>query len=719
MKKTAIRFITVLLALMVVLSSLSVNASGYIKETADVPYDTFTYWSNGNTGGSAAVRATGMFNFYKTLYIEDFKDVNITSFTDVSVDANDNVYILDSTSSAVHVLDSNYKYVKTIGEITDPATGTVYNYRGAQGVYVSAAGKLYICDTENKRVLVTDLDGNLLFDPLGLPESTLIPDGFNYLPEKITVDSSDYIYVLCDGSYYGAILYSPKGEFLGFFGANTVATSITDALKSLWDKLTMTDEKLAKVERKLPFQFTDIYVDEQDFVYTATGLTKKGIERGQIKRMSPGGLNILESGGVTFGLREAIPARGNPSYPNIEGVAVNSDGYIFTYDKSSGYISVFDNDCVMLNTFGGGSANAGMVAPGVQEGTFTGITAIDVTSDNDIIVLDDSSLSKSITIFKINEHGRNLMKAGVLTRNGDYDEAFKVWQEVLKKDRNCQVAYSGIAKTYYAAGDYENALKYAQIGFDYETYSMAFEFVRNAAIEENIYLFAGIIAGVAIVLFVFIKIKRKKKWVLIKNKEIKLASRAMLHPSEVFSEIKQKKCGSVLISTILIIIYYITATLKETESGFLFKSPTNTSFNSFLVLLQTLGLVLLWTICNWAICTLQDGKGTMREIYIITSYSIIPYIIANIVFTVASNFILSSEAAFLGIFMTVMDLFFYFMIIVGTIIIHDYSFGKFVGTSVLSLLGILIVIFLGIVIFVLVQQLFSFGGTVYREFVYR
>ena len=224
---------------------------------------------------------------------------------------------------------------------------------------------------------------------------------------------------------------------------------------------------------------------------------------------------------------------------------------------------------------------------------------------------------------------------------------------------------------------------------------------------------------VVVALALFISYKRKHNLVLIKNHELKLLSCVMLHPSEVFTEVKEKKSGSVLLGFILIIIYYITATIKETQSGFLFKSPTNTGFNSLLVLLQSLGIVLLWTLCNWAVCTLMSGKGKMREIFLVASYSVVPLIISNIVYTIASNLILESEASFLSIFVTVMQLFMAFILIAGTLIIHDYSFGKFVGTTILSALGILIVVFLGIVVVILVQQLGSFISTVYREIVFR
>ena len=115
MKNRFVRFISVLLALCIVLS-IPASATGFIKETGDVPYDTFTYWDGANVASTYAVRATGMFDYYDVFFSEDFEGVNIASYTDVSVDKNDNVYILDSVSSAVHVFDKDYNFVKTIGK---------------------------------------------------------------------------------------------------------------------------------------------------------------------------------------------------------------------------------------------------------------------------------------------------------------------------------------------------------------------------------------------------------------------------------------------------------------------------------------------------------------------------------------------------------------------------------------------------------------------------
>ena len=60
-----------------------------------------------------------------------------------------------------------------------------------------------------------------------------------------------------------------------------------------------------------------------------------------------------------------------------------------------------------------------------------------------------------------------------------------------------------------------------------------------------------------------------------------------------------------------------------------------------------------------------------------------------------------------------------FVLIAGSVKIHDFEFGRFVGTSVLTVVGILIVIFLCFIIFLLLQQFAVFVMTLGSEVIYR
>ena len=44
-----------------------------------------------------------------------------------------------------------------------------------------------------------------------------------------------------------------------------------------------------------------------------------------------------------------------------------------------------------------------------------------------------------------------------------------------------------------------------------------------------------------------------------------------------------------------------------------------------MVLLIAAGILFVWTICNWATCTLFDGEGSMGDIWIAVTYALVPY----------------------------------------------------------------------------------------------
>ena len=111
----------------------------------------------------------------------------------------------------------------------------------------------------------------------------------------------------------------------------------------------------------------------------------------------------------------------------------------------------------------------------------------------------------------------------------------------------------------------------------------------------------------------------------------------------------------------------------------------------------------------------MEGKGRLRDIAIVTCYSLIPVILGRVLFLVLSNILLPSEAEFLGILQTVMFLYTLLLLTIGTIKIHDYSMGRFLGTSALTVFSISVIVFLVIMIGILMQQFFGFLVTLFLE----
>lgn len=674
-------------------------------ETGEIPYKSYTYWVDYNTSEKTAVYSKPMYEVARVLYAEDIGATADSKLMDAETDNDGNTYILDSGLSKVYILNSEYKTVSVLENLIYEEENITFV--DAKGIFVDNNGLIYIADTENARVIVMDNKGNIE-KMLLLPESELIPTGFEYRPVKVAVDSKGYTYIASDGSYYGAILYSPDMEFLGFFGANTVKADVLDVLQNLWQRLTSNDIKRAADKISLPYTFTDIAVGPNDFIYTATGkVNDTATQTGQIAMLNPGGKDVLGASDINF----ADIAVSQIEKQDLSRLTVDKDGFIYALDATYGRIFWYDSGCSLLSVFGGSYKSKG-----VQEGTFTTATSVSVNGE-DILVTDSSKVS--LTVFGMTDYGRLVKKAQLITLSGDFAAAQNMWEQVIAQDVNNQLAYRGLAKAYYDTGKNNEAMKYAKMGVDRKTYAKAFEVKRTEVIEKNFYIIFLALAVIVAALIVIRMQLRKKGVVIIGNSKLKNALSSVAHPAESFRLVKEKGEGSLLISTVILLLLYVITVLNDTMGGFAFTVFDSEKYNAFYVFLSTVGLVILWSVSNWLVCTLAGGIGRIKEIFIVTCYSLLPIIFALVCKLLLTHLLTPDEGAFLGIFVTVCTLYAAFMLIVGIMRVHDYEFGKFLGTTIFTVIAILIIIFLIFLVFLLVQQIYAWFETLYIELRYR
>ncbi len=146
----------------------------------------------------------------------------------VVVDAEDNVYIHNTSKDAVVVFDKNGNFLTSWGE---PFEG------GAHGMYLSREdGReyLYFADTKRRIVVKTTLDGKELLT-LGVPD---LPDVYDtpdkYCPTDVAVAPNGDIYV-CDG--YGQSWihqYDSKGQYIRSWGGKGSGAGKLDCSHGIW-----------------------------------------------------------------------------------------------------------------------------------------------------------------------------------------------------------------------------------------------------------------------------------------------------------------------------------------------------------------------------------------------------------------------------------------------------------------------------------------------------
>ncbi len=746
-----------LLAIVLVIACLmgfAVTASA--ADYTDDAVDATTIWVS-STNKKESVYARPMFDTNKFLFWAQMKYADGTriekpsNLTDIyAIDGK--IYLLDGGTSRIIVMDEDYTVLKEIKEIT-LLDGSKAKFYGARGVLVEKDGTMYIShtggitttddsedaetdeevtaaqDTQNTEghVYITDNNGKALCEPLVKPESEMWPEDLHFKPEKVVRDKLGYIYILCTGSFYGAAMYkpvetasgTPNYEFKGFFGANVTTTNALEAVNNIWNMLFTNAEKLARSRQKLPFTFVDMELGADGYLYTCTGTTgSENTAKGAIRRLNPTGKNILidkstgeavNSSDLIFGTEETVKDKGKVMAHDMRSITIDANNYIYILDIKYGKIYMYDVECNMLNSFGGGMQES------TQSGTFR--NAVALTSMNGTIYVIDSKKT-GIVSFTINEYGKMVQQAQTLTMNGDYEKAMPIWEEVLKLDRNSMVAYRGLAKAYLLEGDYEKAMEYARLGFDRATYSSAYEYVRQGFLEKHFTLiFIGaIILVLAVVLL--LKYKKKKNIKFIRNKKLKIALGTLLHPADTFYEIKRNNNGSVLIATLIIVVWYIFKIIGM-SSGFIFNTSDINDVNAWYALAQTFGLVFLFVLSNWLVCVLFEGKGKLKQIYVATCYALIPMVIQAIGYDILSNVLTLGEAQFLTILNYVCIVLTAVYLVMAIINIQEFTFGKFVFTTIVTLLAMILIIFLIFLVSILVQEAANFIKTAAMEVLYR
>ena len=186
-------------------------------------------------------------------------------------------------------------------------------------------------------------------------------------------------------------------------------------------------------------------------------------------------------------------------------------------------------------------------------------------------------------------------------------------------------------------------------------------------------------------------------------------------PSSELYELKYYKLWPLWPTIIILLAWYAAEVLSAFGTDFKFNYRNLNEVNILYILGATIGLYLLFTVVNWAVTTLMDGKGKLREIFCATSYALIPWVIAHLTCVALSHFTIMEEGSFMTIIEVFAILYSAFLFMAAMMTIHDYTLLKAVCSVALSAAGIVFVLFLLVLFFGLLQQVTLFAQTIYME----
>ena len=720
--KNLARF-TVILLLIVIVGSVPVSA-------ASAAYTSYIYTQIGIGEGANASVGVDSPDAYVPEKIIKSADMGLTvpleSPSDMFVDPIDNkVYIADPTNNRIIVCDPDFIMDFEINQFVN-VWGVPDALSGCKGVYADEKS-IYVADTEKNRVVVFDKEGNhqrIIIQP----ESEVFPEGAVYKPIALVVDKSGRFYVVSSTTNQGVITMSSAGEFQGFIGAQK---AVVDAFTVFWRNFQTREQRAASI-RAVSTEYNNISIDAEGFVYVTTSsidpaqqqgaLDDRSSDYAPVKRLNPQGSDVLRRSGhvgpggeVFAGLGSSFGGGGFGKGPSkIIDVALGPEGTWSIIDELRGKIYTYDEDGKMLYIFGD---------EGLYFGNMQSIQAIAYQGDR-ICVLDKTT--SNVTTYKRTPYGDVLIEALRSNRNREYDKSVEYWKEILKRNINFNLSYIGIGKTLHRDGAYLEAMEQFKLAWDIQNYSDSFKQYRKLWIENYVIVIPIAIVVICILVSLFFKQANKVNLrdQIREGRKLKLKSHLfygiyiIFHPFDGFWDMKHEKRGSMLGATVYLILTCLAFIFMGIGRGYII-NPWGMGRNFIAESVAIIVPLTLFVIANWCLTTLFDGEGSMKDIYMVACYSVIPLLPVTFFGTILTHVMIREELPILQMVETVAYVWLGLLLFFGVMVIHDYSLGKNVATMLGSIVGMAFIMFIAVLFSSLLMRIVSFVNAIYIEMSYR
>jgi len=661
------------------------------------------------------------YSLKRTYTYKDFGASQLESIEDMAITSDGSIFISEKSSKAVYKLPADGSSPVILTSFSDGKNNV--SFESPSGLYIDTQHNLYVADRISGIVYI--FDENFKYKKqLNPPAEEETFSTQAYEPLKVCADPGGRIYVVAAKQTQGILQFSKDGKFMGFLGSARVQPSWSD----LFYRTFGTKEQKASLLRLISTEYNNITSNGDGFIYgTISALTEdslissilnnddtatvvrllnpKGQDALLRKGNNPpvGDLNFLPAYQVGKGYTQGIA--GGPSV--MVDVSCRDSGIYSLLDASRKRVFTYNKSGELLFMFGlGDDASYDVSSP----------AALSYSKNDEIYIADKGT--KTVKVFAPTEYAKKIYSVLRLHEAGDFDRENEVWNEIHREYMGSELAYLGMGKAQMSEGRYRDAMESFRLGDNKQYYSKAFKEYR----KEVGYNYISYIAGGFLLLVIAVAIIR----LIAKNKlayeglprtlgqKVRYSGHIATHPFKGFWELKADKIGTVGSASVILGLVIILSLVKTLTTPYLLSAGEESN-----ILLQSFSgvfiLLLLFVVSSWCFTSLMDGKGTFKDIYIYTCYALFPMLISLPVQIAISPILSLDEQILQGFIGSAAVAVIIFLIFVGTLVIHEYSAGKAVAMLLLTVIGMMIIVFIVLLCITLVQQIFIYGHNIYSE----
>lgn len=636
--------------------------------------------------------------------------------SDLFIDGEGYLYVADSRNNRVVKFTADGQLLQ---EYTDD--GMLYN---PQGVFVAKNGDVYVSDTDNGRIVQMAADGKRIKE-YGLPDSPMLADVTAYAPTKLGMSEAGALYVLMGENI---MRLDANNTFRGYVGQSDIGFDFTDWLL----RMIASEEQKKSIEKRTAAPYENFCLDDRGLIYAVGRDTKEG----QIKILNTVGNNIYRKVGSVTGTSQVLQDiisgffTGNIitkkfSYgevvdgeqPQFADICVDDSGIVTVIERNTCRLYQYDSTGNLLAVFGG---------KGTRQGEFSIPSSLVTDSAGRLYVLDQSY--GTVTVLEPTDFIKTVQQATIAYDKGEYETSDRLWQEVLEVDETCPIAYYGAGRTALKNGDWKTAMDYFRYTADRSSYSNAFAEYRYELIKANFWWIAlAVVLVVGVLVALLALLIRASKRVLVDfelrridhigfRTGLLLGANVLVRPSRTFEAVKYGR-GRISLKAPLFILamLFVVRLVFICTVHYPFQDIEPADVNLVLEFIKLMLPVLTWIGLSYLISAQFDGESTLKENVTAVAYSMIPYVLVNLLAAAVSHVMCWDEKGFFAVLVNGVTLWYVFLYIRAVQRLNEYSFSRTLVVCLVSLAGMVLCWFVILFGYSLVVCLAQFVEDIFLE----
>lgn len=586
-----------------------------------------------------------------------------------------------------------------------------------KGVFVTEDGSVYVADSAKEAVVIFSPDKKVK-KIIGRPNSYLFSSSSRFNPKNVVVSSEGNIFVIGDGAYEGIMQFDQNGVFQGYFAANKYHLTMADRFQDLVLNNKQKEQLLSRTPR--PIQNIDI--SNRDLIYTVTqSAAKSSAVYGEtqtdnsIKLLNMAGVNILSTGKLMTDEWNFVDVAAGP-YGNM---------FALTY---TGLIDEYDSEGNLVFSFGGRATSCD------RNGLFTNASAITVDQKTGFLYVLDKDRAL-VQVFYPTDFAVLTHKAIYNLENGNYVQSESIWADLLRLNGMSHIAHVGYGKALFYQQKFGEALSQFQIANEAGYYSDTFWEMRSAWLNQHMpYILMGIL--LLTVVYIIRKFVRKKQKVTVSGMVLEqgymnepkmkgyllqvLYLRKMLrHPLDGYYYLKREETGSVVSATMVYLLAFIVYMLDTLGRGFIFKLIDAGETNPITMTVMFFAPLILWILGSYMVSAINEGEGSLRNVYVATAYALSPYVIITPAVILLTYLLTQNEAFIVQLGWLVTLIWTGSLLFLSVAEIHQYSFRETIKNILLTLFFMIMVVVTLAILYLLWGQAITFFKEICGEWLYR